>query len=380
MENKNFTYKQCLMLVGGGIVLYWFLQNIGTAVVFVTTIFGVISPLLLGFIIAFVLNVLVIRFENLFKRISSDKWSKMYRPISILLSIITIVAVVYVVMLLVIPELFDTISVLGKSIPKFFDDTQLWINANVDNPQVKELFVSIEKAWNENSKDILNAIASGASGMVGMTLSILSSLFGLILNLVIAIVFAVYILMNKEGLKKQAKLLLEAYLPQNKVNYIMHVGDISRRVFSNFIIGQFTEAVILGTLCAVSMALLKFPYATMIGSLVGITALIPVVGAFIGAAVGGFMIMMINPFQAVMFVIFIIVLQQIEGNLIYPRVVGSSVGLSPIWVLAAITVGGGLYGILGILLAVPIASIFSILLREHAYKKLNEKKEIKAVN
>lgn len=195
------------------------------------------------------------------------------------------------------------------------------------------------------------------------------------MDFVIAFIFAIYVLLSKETLSSQIIRLFQAFLPEKIRNGVLHVASTAHGIFCSFVTGQCIEAVILGSLCAIGMVIFRFPYAAMIGVLVGVTALIPVVGAFIGAGVGAFLILMNDPFQALMFIIYIVVLQQIEGNVIYPKVVGSSVGLPAMWVLAAVTVGGGIGGILGMLFAVPTASVLYTLLREAMRKRLEKKRK-----
>ena len=197
----------------------------------------------------------------------------------------------------------------------------------------------------------------GFTGVLGSTVDILSMFVNGIFNIIVGFVFAIYILMSKETLKRQTRKLLSACLPPRITNKIIEIATISRTTFTNFIIGQTIEAIILGSLCALGMKIFGFPYAPMVGTLVGITAFIPIIGAFIGGGIGAFMIMTVDPMQALLFIIYLVILQQIEGDLIYPRVVGSSVGLPSIWVLFAVTVGGGLWGIVGVLFSVPTLSV-----------------------
>ncbi|MEG0109815.1 MAG: AI-2E family transporter, partial [Oscillospiraceae bacterium] len=233
--------------------------------------------------------------------------------------------------------------------------------------------LSLNIPWQDLSKTIFDFIKNGATGLLGGTVTMLSGIFNGVFNMVVAFIFALYILLNKEKLKSQLKRILQAYLPEKRTATVLEIARFSSNTFAHFISGQCIEACILGSLCWLGMLLFRFPYAPMVGALVGITALIPIIGAFVGTVVGGFMIFMIDPIQALWFVIFLLVLQQIEGNVIYPRVVGSSVGLPAMWVLAAVTVGGGLFGVVGMLFAVPTFSIVYTLLRRNVNKRLVEK-------
>ncbi|MBQ7755957.1 MAG: AI-2E family transporter, partial [Oscillospiraceae bacterium] len=247
-------------------------------------------------------------------------------------------------------------------------------------PEIKGLVDVANDNKEEITGTFVDVAKKAAGGILGSTFTFITSFFGGIVNFVLGLIFAVYILSNKEGLKFTFKKILKAWFPDNQTNKLFHICDVANNIFAKFVVGQFTEAIILGTLCMLGMLIFRFPYAGMVGALVGITALIPVVGGFIGAGVGAFMIMMEDPIKAVLFVIYIIILQQIEGNLIYPKVVGSSVGLPAMWVLAAVTIGGGLAGVVGMLVGVPIASTIYYLLREnvnsHYYRQEERKKRI----
>ena len=209
--------------------------------------------------------------------------------------------------------------------------------------------------------------------MLSSTVSVASSVIGGVVNFILAFTFSIYVVHQKERLGSQAKRLLYAYLPEARSDRIIEILSLSHKTFSNFITGQFTEAIILGALCFVGMSIFRFPYALMISVLVGFTALIPIVGAFIGTIVGALLIVTVSPIQALWFILFILVLQQIEGNLIYPRVVGTSVGLPGIWVLVAVTAGGSLYGIVGMLFSVPVSSVLYCLLRETVRRRVKER-------
>ena len=216
-------------------------------------------------------------------------------------------------------------------------------------------------------------MTTGAGNILGGTVHVVTGIAGGTTNTIIAFIFALYILLGKEKFKHQLIVLGQAFLPQRMCGALAHVGKVAARTFAKFVSGQCIEACILGTLCWLGMLLFRFPYAPMVGALVGISALVPIVGALVGTVVGAFMIMMVDPILAVWFVVFLLVLQQIEGNVIYPRVVGSSVGLPPVWVLAAVTLGGSLYGIAGMLFGVPTASVAYTLVKEAAARRLAAK-------
>lgn len=373
MKEEKISYIQLIKLIVIGIVVYSLLQHLNVVLDLIDMVLGFLAPFILGFAMAFVLNVIMIRFEKGIFMITKKK-PKYTRPLSIMLSIVSVILVLLFVGFLVIPEVAKTISVSMKEVPVFFEQLQHWVLDNKDMfPQLSDWISDLQIDWDSLSKSIFQVAKVGFSGVLDSTVSVISSLISGIFNFIVAFVFAGYILMNKETLKKQTKMLLQAYIQNDKVDKIMHVGRKSREIFSNFVVGQCIEAIILGALCALGMTLLNLPYALMIGSLVGVTALIPILGAFIGGGVGVFMIMMHDPMQAVIFLVFLLVLQQLEGDFIYPRVVGSSVGLPAIWVLLAVTIGGAISGILGMLLSVPVLSIIYVLLKEDTYKRLKKK-------
>lgn len=373
MKEEKISYIQLLKLIIIGIVVYSVLQHIDVVLDVIDMVLGFLAPFILGFAIAFVLNVIMIRFEKgIFMLVK--KPAKFIRPLSIMLSIVAVIVVLLFVGFLVIPEVVKTISVSMKEVPLFFEQMQDWVLDNKDIfPQLSNWFSDVQIDWDSLSKSIFQVAKVGFTGVLDSTVSAISSFVTGIFNFIVAFVFAGYILMNKETLKKQTQMLLQAYIQNDRVDKILYIGRKSREIFSNFVVGQCLEAIILGALCALGMAILQLPYALMIGSLVGVTALVPILGAFIGGGVGVFMIMMHDPMQAIIFLVFLLVLQQLEGDFIYPRVVGSSVGLPAIWVLLAVTIGGAIFGILGMLLSVPVLSILYVLLKEDTYKRLKKK-------
>ncbi|MEG0338329.1 MAG: AI-2E family transporter [Oscillospiraceae bacterium] len=378
MELNKKSAKLLFLVVAGAIALFWGLNNIDLVWGFVKHLFSLASPILIGFCIAFVLNVPLRFLERHFFPNAKAKWvSKIRRPLCILLSLALIILVLTLVINLVIPELIGAFSVLANAIPKFFADVQKWAIAQVDsNPALESWIMSLNIPWNKAAETIFNFIKNGATGFVGGTISVLSGIFSGVVNLCIAFIFAAYMLISKEKLSGQLHRVCKAFASEKLSSRLFDVAHLAGETFAHFIAGQCTEAAILGSLCWLGMLVLHFPYAPMIGALVGISALIPIVGAFVGLIVGAFMIMMVDPMQAIWFIIFLLILQQIEGNLIYPRVVGTSVGLPAIWVLAAVTVGGGLFGIVGMLFAVPMMSIIYALTRRSVNKRLVEKDKL----
>ncbi len=368
MDGVKIDYKKILEIVLIGIGCYWALNNFQIILDIFNSILAVIMPFLLGIMIAFILNVLMIRIEKILSRFILDKkYTSFKRVISIIVSLLIVIGVIGIIITLIIPELTNAIKVIVKFFPETFEQLQVWINQNGNSfPQLETWINSVD--LNSIASELSGLFKIGLTGMLGSTVDVISMFFTSILNLVVGIVFALYILMSKETLKRQSHKLIDAYIPKRISVKLLEVGTLARTTFSNFVIGQTVEAFILGTLCAVGMAVLNLPYAPMVGSLVGITAFVPIVGAFIGGGIGAFMILTVDPMQALIFIIFLVVLQQLEGDLIYPRVVGSSVGLPSIWVLFAVTVGGGLWGITGMLFSVPVLSVVYALIKGHVNK------------
>lgn len=380
MELDNKNVRKILLIVIIGILVYWALQNLGMIFGGISTLIGILSPFILGVGIAFILNVILNIVEN--KWLKSRKKNKrktsildkVKRPVAILISLLILIAIVMFVMFMVIPELITTLKSLITYLPSIATDTQNWLYGMLDNyPQVSEMINSIN--WKGIDEQTMQTIQSWAGSVVSSSLNVLVSVFSGLTNLVIAIIFAVYILLQKEKLGEQFKRVMKAYMPEKLMNKTLKVLNVSNSIFNKFITGQVTEAVILGFLCFIGMLIFRMPYALTISVLIGFLALIPIFGAIIGAAIGVILIAVQNPMLAIGFLIFIIVLQQIEGNIIYPKVVGNSIGLPGIWVLVAVTVGGALWGIPGIAISVPLVSILYALLKESVDNKLEERKE-----
>lgn len=365
MNENKLNYRKILEIVILGIICYWGLNHYEMIFKSISKLISVIMPFILGFIIAFILNVLMIRVEKVLNKFfTTNKFQIIKRIASIILSILILLGVLLLVVKLVIPEISNAIKLIAASLPEVFETLEKWSKGDSGiSLQLKSFFdtVDVQSLTSEFSE----FAKIGFTGVLGSTVDILSMFVNGIFNIIVGFVFAIYILMSKETLKRQTRKLLSTCLPPKITNKIIEIATISRTTFTNFIIGQTIEAIILGSLCALGMKIFGFPYAPMVGTLVGITAFIPIIGAFIGGGIGAFMIMTVDPMQALLFIIYLVILQQIEGDLIYPRVVGSSVGLPSIWVLVAVTVGGGLWGIVGVLFSVPTLSVIYLLLKEY---------------
>lgn len=337
---------------------------------------SILKPFIIGGGIAFVMN-LPMKFyeERLFSR--PGRLSKWKRPICFIMAILSFVLVVWAVCMIIIPQLAETIGVLAVKIPLFLKEMGVLLQKTFDdNPEILEYISKFDtKTWDWNSilTKATAVLSTGLGSMLTSTFNVATGIFGMVFDLVVAIVFAIYLVMQKEVLEGQCRRLMRAYLPAKIHSQTEKVLGLLYKNFANFLSSQCVEAVILGTLFVVAMTLFGFPYAVLIGTLIAVTALVPIVGAFVGCVVGAFLILVDSPIMAVSFVVMFLVIQQLEGNLIYPRVVGSSVGLPAIWVLVAVSVGGSLFGIIGMLVFIPIVSTVYTLLREDVNERNTKK-------
>ncbi|MBQ8057344.1 MAG: AI-2E family transporter [Ruminococcus sp.] len=331
-------------------------------------IVSLIMPLIIGLVIALIINVPMSFFEKLlFSKCKKFNCPKMKTVISFAISLILILGILAGVVWLVIPELVDAVSVIVDGALNFIDKISHMTEEEIAQLPLGKLLLDID--WSKTLNNLQNWIKSQGGVIVDTAVGTVSSVASGIYDFFIAIVFAIYIIFNKETLKRQVSRLIKAWVPENVATFTIHATKVLGKNFRNFVSGQSLEAVILGVLCMIGMLILRIPYAPMVGALVGVTAIIPVVGGFIGAGVGAFMILTVSPVKAVIFLIFILVLQQIEGNVIYPKVMGSSVSLPSMWILAAVTIGGGIAGAVGMLLAVPVASTIYTLVGEATQKR-----------
>ena len=321
MELDRKTVKKILLIITFGIVLFLGLQNISAVAGVCRTALGLLIGIIIG--------------------------------------------LVFILIFMIVPELKRAFSLLVENMPQYSMQVKEWITKAAAFLKVDaSTLTNLEIDWEKISAAVVDYLKRDSGKLVNTTVGITTSIFSAIFNFILGIVFSVYILMQKEKLGSQATRMLYAFLPQKWAEKSLHIASLSNKLFSRFVTGQCMESVIIGILCFIGMVIFRMPYAPMISVLVGFTALIPIFGAFIGTAIGAFLILMDSPMQAVWFVIFIIVLQQMEGDLIYPRVVGSSVGLPSLWVLLAVTIGGSVWGVLGMLVSVPVCSVLYCLLRE----------------
>lgn len=367
-EKRHAVGKWIVGVITCCILIYLSFGHLASIADALTSLLNIVKPLLIGFILALVINVPMCAIERWLR--TKTKLKRGIRPLAMILALILIIGIFVAVAVLVIPELAKAIKLLIQISTDGLDHlAQMERNsAFLENP-VGKFISQINIDWN-NVKTQLDAWFKNQSGaLVNSVVNSAGTLIGNIVSFCIGFAFSIYILSGKEKLKRQFLRLVRAWLPKKFGESLIHIASVCFKTFRLFIAGQATEAIILGTLCMIGMAVLKIPYAPMVGALVGVTALIPIVGAFVGTIVGTIMIITVNPFKALVFVAFLLILQQIEGNLIYPKVVGSKMNLPAMWVLAAVTVGGNLGGPLGMLLGVPLASALYTLLREATEKR-----------
>ncbi len=375
MELNKRSVKRILLIITFTVLLIWGVYNHKQLGEILLGLYSLISPFVIGLCIAYIVNVLLRPVENLWMKLLNKrkgKWpEKLKRPLCLLLTILLVIGIILAIVLIIMPELRDSVASLIDMIPSYAEEVQRWWVSlstfldkyNVDLPE-----------FDFKPDKLIDILKDGGTVLFNTTASVAGSIVTAVMNFVIAFAFSIYVLAQKETLKRQSMKVLTAVMKPEKLDKLLNLLRLANKTFTNFITGQLTEAVIIGALCFIGMTIFRMPYAPAISVLVGFTALIPVFGAFIGTAVGAFLILLVKPIQAVWFVIFIIVLQQFEGNLIYPKVVGKSVGLPGIWVLVAVTVGGNAMGVMGMLISVPLCSVLYAVSREAVNNKLKMKR------
>ncbi|WEV19648.1 AI-2E family transporter [Clostridium perfringens] len=372
MEFKNNKIKDYIFLSTYIILLIFFFINIKDIMNFLYKFLGILKPFIWGIAIAFILNIPVKLIE---KNLGKGKFFKgMKRSFSITLTFLFFILAITLFILFVIPQLLSSISTLMNSIPEYLSQFEKFLEANaINNSQSQVMMQNIINELLNMWKEILKVTSQIVGTSLGYLLDFTLGITYGVINFFLALVLAIYMLASKEILISQLKLIIYAFVSKNKSDRIIELGKMCNEMFSKFILGQCTEALVIGVLCFIGMIILKMPYALLISVVIGVTALIPVFGAFLGTIPSAFIILIIDPIKALWFIIFIIVLQQLEGNLIYPRVVGSSIGLSALWVMFAMIVGGSLFGIIGMLIGIPIFGVVFKILKRVANRKINEK-------
>lgn len=367
-------FKKWVIIVLIGVVAFWGLNNLKIIGGWLGNIYTVFSPFILGFVLAYILNIPTMKMEKLLKAAIPDKYEDDYkgliRVVSIILSLLLLIGIFVIIAFLLIPELIENIELLMKNIPGLIDKIEVFAIDLLD--KYPEVQLEIKNAFSQTGNvtkivsSILNYMLNGAIGFVSDIVSGFVTIFT-------GLIFAIYMLAQKESLIDKIKKMVMAYLDKKKYKKLFEIGRLANKTFTSFISGQCVEAVILGVIIFVVSLLCGFPYALLIAVLTAITALIPIFGAFIALGVGALLIAITNPIQAVIFIGVFLVIQQIEGNFIYPKVVGKSVGLSPLFTLLAITVGGNMFGVVGMLVGLPLASVVYALIKESVSDKLRDK-------
>ena len=374
----NKTRKDIIVIITYIALIIFALVNFSKIIYFFGSVINIFAPFLLGIILAFVLNVLNNFIEKrIFGKIKPGKvWNKVKRPLCITLSLILVFFTIFFVMNLIIPQLRNSASLFTETLPGYKEDIVCILNKfDVDEENINK----VSEYLDNFSKIITDYIKGNSKDVITVTTEVATSVIGIISKGIITLVFAIYMIAQKETLSRQINKVMKAYLKPKTIEKITTVGSLANKTFSNFVTGQCLEALIFGSLVFVGMLIFRFPYASTIGVLLGFTALIPIFGAFIGTAIGFILIMMVSPIKAILFVVFIIILQQIEGNLIYPRVVGKSIGLPGMWVLLSVTVGGSIGGILGMLIATPLCSLLYALFTKAVNDRLRSNRIVTKV-
>lgn len=382
MELNKENMRKIRWLIAFAVLLYLGIQNLAVVLKYVKLLWGLLLPFVLGGAMAFVLNVPMSFIErHLFGKVreknnkAGKAASKLARPVSLVLSIVFVILLILIVVLVVAPELGTTLVSVVKKVEEDIPLAQKWITDTFNgDSEIVKWASAIEIDPQKILDSIVSVLKNGADNLVSSTITVTMGIVSMAVNFAIGFVFACYVLLQKEKLGKQVLKATYAILPVKVVEYQSHVCTLASKIFASFITGQCIEAVILGSMFFVTMTIGRFPYAMLIGVLISFTALIPVFGGIIGCWVGFFLILMVSPLKAFMFLGLFVILQQIEGNLIYPHVVGNSVGLPAIWVLVAVTLGGNLMGIVGMLVFIPLVSVLYTLFREWVYARLDKKK------
>ena len=375
MKIDKSVLKKLFFLAAGCILFAWLVLDTARATAMFSTVWNLISPFVVGAGIAFVFNVPMRAIE---RQLADIRRAGFRRLLSIVLTILCLVLIIMFVFELLIPQIRLTVASLSQTIPVFIEGLAAKLMVMMqDHPELRAWLQEALKLesldWNTILTETLGFLSNQMSTVMGGAVSVIGSVTGAIINMVVSIAFAIYCLSRKEILSRQGRRLLYSFLSENHADQVIRVLRLTNSTFSNFISGQCLEACILGCLFAVAMAIFKMPYISLVSVVIGVTALIPVVGAFVGCILGAFFILVNNPIQALTFVIMFLIIQQLENNLIYPRVVGTSIGLPGMWVLVAVSVGGDLMGVGGMLLMIPVTSVIYALLREFTDKRLAER-------
>ncbi|MBQ2767977.1 MAG: AI-2E family transporter [Clostridia bacterium] len=376
---RDHSTRRAMLLIAFGVLLFLLVLNLAQVWEFLRRCYFVLSPLVLGLAIAFVLNVLMRSFETrvfaFMAKSNRPILRRLCRPVSLVATILSILIVVALILRVIVPGIEDTVNSLLTTLPSFAERCLKWITEKLVEYNISaELIAELQVDWNNFFGVVFDALKNGTGSVFAFAAGLTTSVFGGLINFFIGLILAIYILLQKEKIARFLDRALSAFLPDAVTEKIEEIARLSNQTFSNFITGQLLEAVILGVLCFIGMLIFRFPYAGVVSVLVAVSALIPIFGAWIGGGVSAFLILMVSPIKALLFLIFLLVLQQLENNLIYPRVVGKQVGLPAILVIAAVLIGGELGGFATILISVPLCSVLYTLFRQLIEYRLAKKK------
>ena len=373
LKKEVLDLRKWIILILFTVMSFWVFNNLDIIINFINKLFNVFFPFILGGVIAYILNIPMTKIEKILKKvIKKDNKEGLIRTLAIVLSLLLVIIIIAFIAFLLIPELIENIENLIKNIPGVIDKVEVWLVDILDKypdiqKQIIETFSNSEHNVSSIVSNILNYLLSSAIGFI-------SNLVSGFITFFTAVIFSIYMLSQKEYLIRCFKKLIYGYLKEDKASKVMEIGSLTNKTFSKFISGQCVEAIILGVIIFIALTIFRFPYALIISVLTAVTALIPIFGAIIAMVIGAILIGINNPIQAILFIVVFQIIQQIEGNFIYPKVVGKSVGLSPMWTLLAITAGGSLFGIVGMLIGLPLASVIYALIKESVNNKLKTKK------
>ena len=373
LKKEVLDLRKWIILILFTVMSFWVFNNLDIIINFINKLFNVFFPFILGGVIAYILNIPMTKIEKILKKvIKKDNKEGLIRTLAIVLSLLLFIIIIAFIAFLLIPELIENIENLIKNIPGVIDKVEVWLVDILDKypdiqKQIIETFSNSEHNVSSIVSNILNYLLSSAIGFI-------SNLVSGFITFFTAVIFSIYMLSQKEYLIRCFKKLIYGYLKEDKASKVMEIGALTNKTFSKFISGQCVEAIILGVIIFIALTIFRFPYALIISVLTAVTALIPIFGAIIAMVIGAILIGINNPIQAILFIVVFQIIQQIEGNFIYPKVVGKSVGLSPMWTLLAITAGGSLFGIVGMLIGLPLASVIYALIKESVNNKLKTKK------
>lgn len=377
MELNRKNMKRVMTLIAFTLLLYWGLHNAAQLVGIIKALLKLLSPFIIGLCLAFVINLILCPLErawnSIFAKNKGAAKDKLRRPVCLVLAFLIFSGLISTLFFVLIPQISATAATISEKVPDAIMKTELWwgsITAFFAEHNV--VLPSFDLEPEKIIKTVSEFIANQGEQVFGKTMDITISIFSALINFILALVFSLYVLAQKERLGRNSKRLIYATFKKKTADRFLELLSLTGDTFSRFVSGQVTEACILATLCFIGMSIFRMPYALVVSFVIGFTSLVPIFGAWVGAIVGAFLIVFVSPIKAFAFIVFLLILQQVEGNIIYPKVVGKSVGLPGIWVLAAVTIGGGVFGVLGMLFGVPIFSIIYTLMGEFVRSRSEE--------